>query len=237
MIHNIKKISLAVCFSSLAIALMAEESTLLMPSQTFAIQPIELMAENKKVSHTTTEYTQQLAASLAKINTLKVNFKQISKQANGHTKEQNGSITLLKPSRYEILIDAPWSQKIINNGIYQWDYDIDLEEIHKTRVLADQKGSIIDLLSVSAEELSDLYTVSLNSQTDNVLIYKLVPKVNDSFSEFVLIGIENDLPKSIVNRDPLGNDSIFEFSDAQLNPIIDREYFDFTAPAGVDVYE
>ncbi len=146
----------------------------------------------------------------------------------------SGKMVLLRPGLFRWDYRQPYEQLIVGDGEKIWIYDADLEQVTvKSQSVA--LGETPAQLLSSADPLEKSFTVTeLGSQQGTEWV-ELTPVQEDTaFTTVRLAFRERELVKMEMH-DSLGNRTIFEFSNVERNPGIDKSAFVFTPPAGVDV--
>jgi outer membrane lipoprotein carrier protein len=128
-------------------------------------------------------------------------------------------------------------QKIISNGENVYVYDIDLEQltIRNLSVALDQSPSVA--LLMDGVNLQNLYEVSAVESGGGVIDWvALRPLAEDAGYEYLELGFSDQLLLVLRMEDLLGQKTIIQFDQVEINTEVSASIFEFKLPANVDVF-
>lgn len=173
-----------------------------------------------------------------KLNTLEASFVQTLEDANGQVlQRQDGVFAMQKPGKFNWHYQGPegYEQYIVADGKKLWFHDVDLEEV-TVKPLDEALGTAPIALLTSDEPLDRQFDITDLGQIGDHHMLQLESKVKDTDYGFALLAFNADKQLEIMQlRDPLGQVTSIEFSDAKLNGDIPTDRFVFTVPEGVHV--
>lgn len=179
----------------------------------------------------------QLASLLSGYDRFSANFDQYLTNEQGDRGESStGYFAIQRPNRFAWITETPFPQEILSDGEYIWIYDPDLEQA--TRKPADENTDSAPALILNGRihELNQRYHVELIQQTEDTLVFELLPKDSDDilFSRVRLLFNDAVLSELLLD-DSLGQRSMIQLSDQQLNPELEDDIFNFDPPDNIDV--
>ncbi len=180
---------------------------------------------------------QRLKSFLAKASTLQADFTQVQVDEKGNLgKRSNGVFYLQRPGKFRWNYVKPYNQEIVSGSGKVWFYDKDLEQVTAKKLNA-AIGSTPALLLTGDVPLEKNFTIENQSDEEGIAILKLIPKNEESGFKYVQIGLENDSLVGMELSDNFGQLTRIYFSNLKTGGRIDPALFNFTPPAGVDVFE
>ena len=197
-----------------------------------------LLGKTLCVSFTTqAQPIDQLATLLSGYDRFTANFDQFITNEQGVRGESStGYFSIERPDRFAWITLAPFPQEIISDGAYIWIYDPDLEQA--TRKPADENTESAPALILNGRihELDRRYAVELVQQMDDVMVFELLPKDSqDVIFSRVKLMFKDAVLSELLLDDTLGQRSMIQLSNQQLNPEIDSSVFTFDPPGDIDV--
>lgn len=179
----------------------------------------------------------QLASLLSGYDRFKSDFEQFVTNERGERGESStGHFAIARPDRFVWITETPFPQEIISDGEYIWIYDPDLEQA--TRKPADENTDSAPALILNGRihELDRRYEVALLQQQGDVLVFELLPKQSGEamFSRVRLLFKDSVLSELLLD-DTLGQRSMIQLSNQELNPELADELFSFDPPDDIDV--
>jgi chaperone LolA len=192
-----------------------------------------------------------LDAWLAGLKSLRTQFTQVTKDAQGHqTDEASGELLVLRPGRFRweshddaaaASGSAPSSgastdsgQVLIADGRNVWFYDRDLQQVTVKPVDAALTATPIMLLSGGAD-VRKAFEISDAGTKDGLMWLRIKPRGADADFRQAVLGFSAGELRQMILEDKLGQVSTLTFSRSQRNaPVTDAEV-SFTPPKGVDV--
>ncbi len=182
------------------------------------------------------DVSSQLAGLLSGFTTYRANFQQVTYDQKKQVQSRSsGSLLLMRPGHFRWEVKSPNHQILITNGKILWIYDVDLAQVSKRALQAEDSFNPARLLSGSVKDLTQQFVIKLVSQQGKTLLFQLTPRSSKSmFKSIQLQFVGAKLSKMWVTN-TLGQQTLFAFNHIKLNIKIDKKLFDFKAPKGVDV--
>jgi outer membrane lipoprotein carrier protein len=148
----------------------------------------------------------------------------------------NGFMQVKRPGLFRWQTDAPFDQLLVANGSTLWVYDKDLEQV--TIQALDQRVSQTPalLLSGDVKALGESYSVAKKS-VDGADLYFLKPLGEDSLFESLSLVFDGNALIEMHLEDGLGQKTTISFLNVKVNPVLEKEIFEFKIPEGVDVID
>lgn len=177
----------------------------------------------------------ELASLLTSYKSYQANFKQ-TLVSDDNNQTSSGILYMQRPGKFRWEVRQPNKQIIIANDNTLWIYDVDLAQVTKQKLDLQSANNPALLLSGDVAELIKRYEVKKIQNNEGVW-YQLTPR--NSQSSFVLIRMKFDKNRlvSIWVKNNLGQTTLFQFSNIQLNIPLSASLFHFKVPAGVDVLQ
>lgn len=145
-----------------------------------------------------------------------------------------GQMALSRPNQFSWTYEQPYEQLIVGDGKEVWIYDIDLEQV-TVKPQSDTLGETPAQLLSSSKPLVDEFSVRELGERSGQMWYELRPLSAENSFEAIRLGFKAQAMVKMELQDNLGNRTIFDFSDVELNPAFDKQQFSFVPPEGVDV--
>ncbi|HXJ32512.1 MAG TPA: outer membrane lipoprotein chaperone LolA [Candidatus Eisenbacteria bacterium] len=148
----------------------------------------------------------------------------------------SGKVAFEKPNRMRWDYDPPDKQTIVGDGATLWLYQPDMNQVIKTPLgEAFQAATPLTFLS-GLGRLERDFTVTLESETKDAWVLKLVPKKDAALGTLRLTVRKDDASIAEARiTDSVGTTTRIAFSNEKRNGTIEAARFTFTPPAGVDV--
>ena len=194
--------------------------------------PLFLMAAEK------TNAAEQVLDKVRKdLSSLAADFVQYETDANGvKSEDSTGKVWLNAPNQFKWEYQKPIPQLIIADGKQVWVYDEDLEQVTIKQQKSKQNPIYVLL---NKEKTQKHYSVSLikKAQGDSSSIQwiQMLPKKPNEDIKVVWLGIDNNNLVSLKLQNQLDNVVIFEFLNVKRNPELNKDFFSFKVPKGVEV--
>lgn len=181
----------------------------------------------------------KLEEKLTNINSYKANFQQeIRDEFNTVLDSSTGYFELQRPKMFRWVVSEPYEQEIIADGANLWQFDRDIEQINVSGLDESLETTPAAILTKQQVEIVDNYNVAeIETETENTLLFQLSSKSEDSLFERLLIEFQGDDLIALRVSDNLGQTTSIEFSDVNLEPEFEEDYFDFDPPEGIDVID
>lgn len=176
----------------------------------------------------------QLDRFAAGLESLSGEFLQVILDENGFlVEESSGWLKFLAPDRFRWDYDEPFPQQLIADGERLWHFDIALDQV---TVRAQPPAAESPLMVLTQPELLDrFYRIEPSGSADEL---QFTPLGGDGDFERATLRFADGLPVSLRLVDRLlGQSTVLELKNLQLNPELDPAEFRFQPPPGVDVLE
>ncbi|MHA7817522.1 MAG: outer membrane lipoprotein chaperone LolA [Pseudohaliea sp.] len=172
-----------------------------------------------------------LAARLAPLDQLSGRFEQSVENGAGATPAHSaGRFSLRRPDRFRWEITEPDSQLLVASEGVLWHYDRDLATATRRR-FDDGAAAPLLLLAADAPGLAEAFVV----QAPGPDRFRVLPRAADAGFREAELTFAGGLPATMRIIDRLGQAIDIRFLDLDEAPL-PAGTFDFTPPAGVDVY-
>ena len=181
---------------------------------------------------------------LAGLKSLRAQFTQTIKDAQGHQTDQtSGELLVLRPGRFRweshdipATGSAPTDsgQVLIADGRNVWFYDRDLQQVTVKPVDAALSATPLMLLSGGAE-VRNAFEISDAGAKDGLSWVRVKPRSKDADFRQAVLGFAGGELKQMILEDKLGQDATLVFSRSQRNAPVAVGEVTFTTPKGVDV--
>lgn len=179
----------------------------------------------------------RLKSFLDSARTLQAEFTQVQLDEGGRPKQESkGTFYLQRPGKFRWDYAKPYHQEIVSAGGKVWFYDVDLEQV-TAKKLGQAVGSTPALLLSGEMALEDNFTIENQGADEGMFWIKLVPKSEEGGFRYVLIGLEGDKLAGMELSDNFGQLTRIYFSNLRTGIALDPKLFQFSPPAGVDVFE
>jgi outer membrane lipoprotein carrier protein len=191
-----------------------------------------------------------LDAWLSGLTSLRTQFTQTIKDAQGHQTDQtSGELLVLRPGRFrweshdDPATGAPVSsgaapadsgQVLIADGRNVWFYDRDLQQVTVKPVDAALSATPIMLLSGGAE-VRQAFTISDAGAKEGLSWLRVAPRAADADFRQAVLGFADGELRQMILEDKLGQVATLTFNRSQRNAPVSAAEVSFTPPKGVDV--
>ena len=174
--------------------------------------------------------TQNLKTLLQSFKSFSANF---SQETGPGTQKQSahGKLVILKPNQFWWHATSPNEQYYISDGKILWNYQVDLQQVIKSRLSIKIATTPLALLSGKVTDINQLFSVSQPKPG----YFSLTPKSQSSLLKTISLSfVDNKLSAmKLVNH--LDQVTDIRFSQVKINTKIDQSLFQFSPPKGVDV--
>lgn len=181
--------------------------------------------------------TQRLAQILEGLHSMQAQFIQIVQDGHGQVMQQSsGSMALMRPGKFRWDTKNPSHQLLIADGQKIWFYDEDLQQVTVQNQHAAHSGSPAMLLDGSTVSLTQDFTVNAVVTNNNALqVFRLTPRKKDSLFQTVYLSFKQNQLQQMRLIDNLGQETLVNFTQVNLNPNLSSSLFRFVPAKGVDV--
>jgi outer membrane lipoprotein carrier protein len=187
---------------------------------------------------------------LSGLKSLRVQFTQTIKDAQGHQTDQtSGELLVLRPGRFRWEshdLPAPGAatpasaagsesgQVLIADGRNVWFYDRDLQQVTVKPADAALSATPIMLLSGGAEA-SHAFDIADAGTKDGLSWLRVKPRGADADFRQAMLGFGGGELRQMILEDKLGQIATLAFTHSQRNAPVSEAEVSFTPPQGVDV--
>lgn len=181
----------------------------------------------------------KLQEKLQNINTYKAAFTQeIRDEFNTVLDRSSGSFELQRPKQFRWVVSDPYEQEIVADGESLWQFDRDIEQINVSGLDESLETTPAAILTKEQVDIVDNYNVAeIATETEDSLLFQLSSKADDALFERLLIEFKGDDLVALQVNDNLGQSTLIEFSEVNLEPEFEEGHFSFEIPEGVDVID
>lgn len=184
--------------------------------------------------HASAETSQKLATYLSNFQAMSADFKQNIVSKKGPIKTSTGHMALQRPGKFRWEIVSPSHEIIIADGNYLWIYNADLEQATKQK-LDKGNNSPASLLSGDTHSIENRFEVINQNNENGVDSFQLKPRSNKDLIQLIELHFADGKMNQMMVVDSLGQKTIFNFSNIQLNPKLPANLFKFQPPPNVDI--
>jgi outer membrane lipoprotein carrier protein len=184
---------------------------------------------------------------LAGLKSLRVQFTQTIKDAQGHTTDQtSGELLVLRPGRFRwdshddagaagsSAASTESGQVLIADGRNVWFYDRDLQQVTVKPADAALSATPMMLLS-GGGEVRKAFAISDAGMKDGLSWLRVKPRAAEADFRQAVLGFAGGELKQMILEDKLGQQATLIFSRSQRNAPVSVAEVSFTPPKGVDV--
>ncbi|MGC1460255.1 MAG: outer membrane lipoprotein chaperone LolA [Steroidobacteraceae bacterium] len=211
------------------------------PAVLCALSVLALAAAAAEDTHTA------LDTWLAGLTSLRAQFTQTVKDAQGHTTDQtSGQLLVLRPGRFRWEshddagaaagsgASADSGQVLIADGRNVWFYDRDLQQVTVKPADAALSATPMMLLSGGAA-VRKAFAISDAGTRDGLSWLRVKPRAAEADFRQAVLGFAGGELKQMILEDKLGQQATLTFSRSQRNAPVTVAEVSFTPPKGVDV--
>jgi outer membrane lipoprotein carrier protein len=196
----------------------------------FAVLPVRADVRSDAVSRLQQRYDHT--------STLQADFSQTVESATlAGTLESKGTVAFEKPNRMRWDYTSPDPQLIVGDGETLWIYQPDLKQVIKAPLKEAFTSTTPVTFLAGLGQVERDFDVSLERDTPEQWLLKLVPKKKDQGLGDMILGVRKSDASVAEARitDPAGTTTSIRFSNEKLNAPVAADRFTFTPPPGVDV--
>ncbi|WP_334119490.1 outer membrane lipoprotein chaperone LolA [Limnobacter sp.] len=162
-------------------------------------------------------------------------FSQVVISPSGAVKQKGtGEFTFSRPGRFRWEIKKPYPLLLLSNGTTVVSYDEDMGHATQKPI-----GNAIDSTPVAllfgSKDVDKLFDLKDEGMKDGKEWLIIKPKDKDNLFDYARIGWKDGLPVSLEIHDALGQVTQLELTNWDFSKQRPASYFDFKAPAGVDL--
>jgi len=177
----------------------------------------------------------KLNTLLNSLNTFQADFSQQITTETGESLDQlSGHFALKKPGKFRWEVTQPFSQVLVADGRYLWQYDADLEQAMVRDLEQSLSGTPAQLLSGSLTELEKTYKIEY--QHHSMEIFLLTP-IDESQFETIQLTFASGVLQHLKLIDTLGQTTNVQFSHARFGMALDDSLFSLKIEPGVELVD
>lgn len=170
----------------------------------------------------------KLSQLLNNLQTSRANFTQTVMNSRGQILQQiNGKMTIQRPGCFRWEVMQPNKQLLIADGQRILFYDIDLQQITIQKQKTADTDSPAALLSESPKNLTQLFVIR---PLMGVQGFTLFPKNKNALFQSITLIFQKDRLHEMCLTDKLGQQTVINFSQVELNPYLPAKTFQFVMP-------
>jgi outer membrane lipoprotein carrier protein len=178
----------------------------------------------------------ELSFLLSTMESLRADFTQvITDDQQIVLQETSGHALVKRPGHLKWEVTNPFHQLIISNGEVLWRYDADLEQAVRQPFDPRLSHTPSLLLSGEVSSLKEHYRVEKRLNENEEMVFSLYPLEQESLFDFLTITFKEKLLAGMEIIDGFGQRTSLQFSNIEINPVLESQLFEFMPPADVDV--
>jgi len=195
----------------------------------------KLAVAQEPLDETVRDGVQLLDAFLEKVDSMTADFNQQLWSADNQLVETaNGTVSLKRPNRFLWSYSAPLEQVVLSDGQSLWMYDIELAQV-TVAPLDDVIAATPAMLLSGDVAAREGFEVLDHFQADGVTWVRLGAVTEGADFNLMMIGFRGGVLERLELIDGLNQITRIEFSNIELNPKMENDVFQFTAPDDVDI--
>jgi outer membrane lipoprotein carrier protein len=150
-----------------------------------------------------------------------------------------GTVELMRPGRFRWHYDEPYEQLIVADGRNLWMYDVDISQVTRSDLDVNDAGNPSALLSGDAD-IMQRFRVLDTSRIGEMVTVALLPEAAGSDYSVIRVSFSRAsgdvaVLSSLEFVDGLDQTTVIVFQDAEVNPDLAPDRFDFEVPTGAHV--
>ncbi|MEC7546732.1 MAG: outer membrane lipoprotein chaperone LolA [Pseudomonadota bacterium] len=180
-----------------------------------------------------TDFTKRLES----LNAMETQFQQVTMDQSGEILQSlSGTLAVMRPGKMRWQTRPPYEQLVVSDGKVVWVYDMDLEQVTVRDLEMRLQETPALLLSGDVSGISDSYTVS-REMVGEVVRFRLKPLDASQLFDSLEFDYAGDQVAYMRIYDAAGQITEIQFTDQQVNPMLDEVAFTFVIPDDVDVID
>jgi len=162
-------------------------------------------------------------------------FSQVVISPSGAVKQRGtGEFTFSRPGKFRWEIKKPYPLLLLSNGNTVVSYDEDMG--HATqKPIGNAMDSTPVALLVGSKDADKLFNLKDEGMKDGKEWLVIRPKDKDNLFDYARIGWKDEWPANLESHDAVGQVTQLELTNWDCAKQRPASYFDFKAPAGVDL--
>lgn len=176
----------------------------------------------------------RLKSLIGASSSYQADFHQVVKDEKGAEMQvSDGQVFVQRPGRFRWKSEAPYNQLLVADGRELWRYDEDLEQVTVKKVDARLGNTPALLLSGDLDSLDKVFVVEAHGEQG----FLLRPKddAGNMFESLEIVFVQGKMARMVM-KDSLRQTTVIEYRNVKTNVSLVPALFQFTPPAGVDVF-
>lgn len=162
-------------------------------------------------------------------------FSQVVISPSGAVKQRGtGEFSFSRPGKFRWEIKKPYPLLLLSNGTVVVSFDEDMGHATQKPI-----GNAIDSTPVAllfgSKDVDKLFNLKDEGSKDGKQWLVVKPKDKDNLFDFARIGWKDGLPVNLEIHDALGQVTQLELTNWRFDKQLPASFFEFKAPAGVDL--
>ena len=149
-----------------------------------------------------------------------------------------GDVELLRPGKFRWHYEAPYEQFVVADGETLWMYDVDISQVTRSQLDAADAGNPGALLTGDRAVLDSFDVIETGSDDAETWV-TLAPRSEQSDYSRVRVAFTPEALGGVLSElefvDGLNQTTVIHFMDAEVNPEIGSERFEFEVPPDAHV--
>jgi len=175
----------------------------------------------------------ELTQLLNNLKSSKADFTQTIMNGRGQILQQtSGTMTLQRPGRFRWEVRVPNKQLLIADGQRIWFYDVDLQQVTIQKQQTASTSSPAALLSEAPKNLAAHFIISPLIDAQG---FHLVPKDKKAIFQSISLIFQQNKLREMRLIDKLGQQTVVNFSQVELNPYLASQTFHFIIPTNKNI--
>ncbi|RDH40402.1 MAG: outer membrane lipoprotein carrier protein LolA [Candidatus Aquirickettsiella gammari] len=175
----------------------------------------------------------ELTQLLNNLKSSKADFTQTIMNGRGQILQQtSGTMTLQRPGRFRWEVRVPNRQLLIADGQRIWFYDVDLQQVTIQKQQTASANSPAALLSEAPKNLAAHFIISPLIDAQG---FHLVPKDKKAIFQSISLIFQQNKLREMRLIDKLGQQTVVNFSQVELNPYLASQTFHFIIPTNKNI--
>ena len=157
----------------------------------------------------------------------------------GQSQKAEGSVSIKKPGKMKWDYKAPDRQILVSNDQGLWLYLPDEKQVTKMKVQSIYSSNTPALFLAGRGKLTKSFTIGKVTEERGLYVVELIPRDTvQNLSKMILLADKKNY-QIVGSRvyDNLGNKTEMLFSDARINPSLEKKLFRFEVPKGVELID
>jgi outer membrane lipoprotein carrier protein len=148
--------------------------------------------------------------------------------------ETAGTVEILRPGRFRWDNTEPYEQWLVADGLNIWNYDVDLEQVTVKPQATALANTPALILSGASDAFEQFEYIESYQEADYYWV-RLDPREADAGFDRMELGFLDDVLYRMVFFDNLGQTTLVQLEDVEVNPELDPVRFEFEIPEFADL--